>query len=75
MNGPRLYASDTPALQERILTDHVQVDCGSAPMTFFDNTIALKQLDKAHEVSSVSKGSVIKRLTLSDCIQPAHELF
>ncbi|KAJ9626541.1 hypothetical protein H2203_004174 [Taxawa tesnikishii (nom. ined.)] len=26
------------------------VDCGSAPMTFFDNTVALKQLEKAHRI-------------------------
>jgi hypothetical protein len=26
------------------------VDCGDAPLTFLDNTIALKQLDKAHRV-------------------------
>ncbi|KAF2661073.1 Arginase/deacetylase [Lophiostoma macrostomum CBS 122681] len=28
------------------------VDCGDAPLTFLDNTIALKQLDKAHEIVS-----------------------
>ena len=28
------------------------VDCGDAPLTFLDNTIALKQLDKAHRVIS-----------------------
>ena len=26
------------------------LDCGDAPITFLDNTIALKQLDKAHKV-------------------------
>lgn len=26
------------------------VDCGDVPLTFLDNTVALKQLDKAHEV-------------------------
>lgn len=26
------------------------VDCGDAPLTFLDNTIALKQLDRAHKV-------------------------
>lgn len=26
------------------------VDCGDAPLTFFDNTVALKQLGKAHKV-------------------------
>ncbi|EUC50566.1 hypothetical protein COCMIDRAFT_81424 [Bipolaris oryzae ATCC 44560] len=28
------------------------VDCGDAPLTFLDNTVALKQLDKAHEIIS-----------------------
>lgn len=28
------------------------VDCGDVPMTFLDNTVALKQLDKAHRVIS-----------------------
>ncbi|KAL1960571.1 hypothetical protein VTO42DRAFT_7150 [Malbranchea cinnamomea] len=28
------------------------VDCGDAPLTFLDNTVALKQLDKAHKVIS-----------------------
>ncbi len=32
------------------------VDCGDAPLTFLDNTVALKQLDKAHKVG------------ISDCI-------
>ena len=27
------------------------VDCGDVRMTFLDNTIALKQLGKAHQVS------------------------
>lgn len=27
------------------------IDCGDAPLTFLDNTIALKQLEKAHKVS------------------------
>ena len=26
------------------------VDCGDAPLTFLDNTVALKQLDKAHKM-------------------------
>lgn len=26
------------------------LDCGDAPLTFLDNTIALKQLEKAHVV-------------------------
>ncbi|OCL05988.1 Arginase/deacetylase [Glonium stellatum] len=28
------------------------VDCGDAPLTFLDNTVALQQLDKAHKVIS-----------------------
>lgn len=27
------------------------LDCGNAPLTFLDNTVALKQLHKAHKVS------------------------
>lgn len=27
------------------------IDCGDAPLTFLDNTIALKQLEKAHKVT------------------------
>ena len=26
------------------------LDCGDAPLTFLDNTVALKQLEKAHKV-------------------------
>ncbi|KAF2722724.1 arginase family protein [Polychaeton citri CBS 116435] len=33
------------------------VDCGDAPLTFLDNTIALQQLDKAHKVVSGRKGN------------------
>ncbi|OCK78042.1 Arginase/deacetylase [Lepidopterella palustris CBS 459.81] len=33
------------------------VDCGDAPLTFLDNTIALKQLDKAHKVISARKAN------------------
>ncbi|KAI1980972.1 hypothetical protein LOZ51_005168 [Ophidiomyces ophidiicola] len=28
------------------------VDCGDAPLTFLDNTVALRQLDKAHKIIS-----------------------
>lgn len=31
------------------------VDCGDAPLTFLDNTVALKQLDKAHKIVSARK--------------------
>ena len=27
------------------------LDCGNAPLTFLDNTVALRQLEKAHKVS------------------------
>lgn len=30
------------------------VDCGDVRMTYLDNVVALKQLDKAHQVCSVS---------------------
>ncbi|KAK3625852.1 hypothetical protein LTR56_020165 [Elasticomyces elasticus] len=33
------------------------VDCGDAPLTFLDNTVALKQLTKTHEVISARKGN------------------
>ncbi|KAF2764627.1 P-loop containing nucleoside triphosphate hydrolase protein [Teratosphaeria nubilosa] len=33
------------------------VDCGDAPLTVLDNTIALKQLDKAHRVVSARKAN------------------
>jgi agmatinase len=46
------------------------VDCGDVPLTFLDNTVALKQLDKAHRVASsrlandTSKGEVPRILVL-----------
>ncbi|KAI9819850.1 MAG: hypothetical protein M1827_006419 [Pycnora praestabilis] len=46
------------------------VDCGDAPLTFLDNTIALKQLDKAHKVISgriantTSKSEIPRIVTL-----------
>ncbi|TKA61488.1 hypothetical protein B0A49_07687 [Cryomyces minteri] len=33
------------------------VDCGDAPLTFLDNTMALKQLDKAHKIISGRKSA------------------
>lgn len=33
------------------------VDCGDVRMTYLDNTVALKQLDKAHQVSYIMSGS------------------
>ncbi|PYH41639.1 agmatinase [Aspergillus saccharolyticus JOP 1030-1] len=46
------------------------VDCGDAPLTWLDNTVALKQLDLAHRVVSshrtntTSKGTVPRIITL-----------
>ncbi|KAK0509404.1 hypothetical protein JMJ35_007798 [Cladonia borealis] len=46
------------------------LDCGDAPLTFLDNTIALKQLEKAHRVVSgrkaktPSKSSIPRIITL-----------
>ncbi|KAL1876135.1 hypothetical protein Plec18167_005398 [Paecilomyces lecythidis] len=46
------------------------VDCGDAPLTFLDNTVALKQLDLAHKVISSrpattrSKSSIPRIITL-----------
>jgi agmatinase len=38
---------------ENVFVDWAKiVDCGDAPLTFLDNTAALKQLDKAHEIVS-----------------------
>jgi hypothetical protein len=45
------------------------VDCGDAPLTFLDNTIALKQLDKAHKVILRSRKSVISDQILGDLRQ------
>ena len=33
------------------------VDCGDAPLTFLDNTVALKQLEKAHKTTSGRKAN------------------
>ncbi|KAF1924324.1 arginase family protein, partial [Didymella exigua CBS 183.55] len=41
---------------ENIFIDWAKiVDCGDAPLTFLDNTVALKQLDKAHKGISARK--------------------
>ncbi|PLB43360.1 arginase family protein [Aspergillus steynii IBT 23096] len=46
------------------------VDCGDAPLTWLDNTVALKQLDQAHKVvssrpaNSTEKGRVPRIITL-----------
>ncbi|EOA86881.1 hypothetical protein ACJQWK_08432 [Exserohilum turcicum] len=38
---------------ENLLLDWAKiVDCGDAPLTFLDNTVALKQLDQAHQIVS-----------------------
>ncbi|KAH7088809.1 arginase family-domain-containing protein [Paraphoma chrysanthemicola] len=50
---------------ENVLLDWAKiVDCGDAPLTFLDNTAALKQLDKAHKIVSS------KRTTASDYTTP-----
>lgn len=33
------------------------VDCGDAPLTFLDNTVALQQLGKAHKIVSGRKAN------------------
>ncbi|KAF1950130.1 Arginase/deacetylase [Byssothecium circinans] len=42
------------------------VDCGDTPLTFLDNTVALKQLDKSHQVVAArparSKKSAVPRI-------------
>lgn len=43
------------------------VDCGDAPLTFVDNTVALKQLGKAHKVSTrVSPATQAPQRTTSE---------
>ncbi|KAH7398488.1 arginase family-domain-containing protein [Pyrenochaeta sp. MPI-SDFR-AT-0127] len=38
---------------QNVLQDWAKIiDCGDAPLTFLDNTVALKQLDKAHTIVS-----------------------
>ncbi|KAH7069099.1 arginase family-domain-containing protein [Paraphoma chrysanthemicola] len=50
---------------ENVLLDWAKiVDCGDAPLTFLDNTVALKQLDKAHKTVSS------KRTNASDYTTP-----
>ncbi|MCJ1314127.1 hypothetical protein MMC25_007807 [Agyrium rufum] len=59
------YTEDEPLQQWASM-----VDCGDAPLTFLDNTLALKQLEKAHKVisartaSSTEKSSVPRIITL-----------
>ncbi|EFQ86928.1 hypothetical protein PTT_17725 [Pyrenophora teres f. teres 0-1] len=41
---------------ENVLLDWAKIiDCGDAPLTVLDNTAALKQLDKAHEIISARR--------------------
>lgn len=40
------------------------MDCGDAPLTWLDNTVALKQLDLAHKVYSSLEVSVYAFVTL-----------
>jgi hypothetical protein len=44
------------------------VDCGDVRMTYLDNTVALKQLDKAHQVSPNHSFSLHYRLTFTKII-------
>ncbi|KAI9891409.1 MAG: hypothetical protein M1814_002728 [Vezdaea aestivalis] len=37
------------------------VDCGDAPLTFLDNTVALAQLEKAHDIVSTRKTNAINK--------------
>lgn len=39
------------------------VDCGDAGLTFLDNTVALKQLDKAHRIISARPANSTKYTT------------
>ncbi|KAL6710053.1 hypothetical protein ACN47E_009844 [Coniothyrium glycines] len=39
------------------------VDCGDAPLTFLDNTAALKQLDRAHEIVSARSSKAKQQKT------------
>lgn len=47
------------------------IDCGDAPLTFLDNTVALKQLQKAHEVRCIVNGRSLKNryapFTTNEC--------
>lgn len=36
------------------------VDCGDAPLTFVDNTVALKQLGKAHKVCNLTYSNLVE---------------
>lgn len=40
------------------------MDCGDAPLTWLDNTVALKQLDLAHKVYNSLEVSVYAFVTL-----------
>jgi agmatinase len=42
--GVNIYTGKDYLMQAKI------VDCGDAPLTFLDNTVALKQLDTAHKI-------------------------
>ncbi|KAG6997848.1 agmatinase 1 [Physcia stellaris] len=42
--------------RENVFHDWARIiDCGDAPLTFLDNTVALKQLEKAHKVIAARK--------------------
>ncbi|MCJ1399929.1 hypothetical protein MMC11_003132 [Xylographa trunciseda] len=40
------------------------VDCGDAPLTFLDNTVALKQLEKAHKVISARAAATTRKSSI-----------
>jgi len=49
---------------ENVFADWAKViDCGDAPLTFLDNTAALKQLDKAHKIVSSRATNSSERTT------------
>ena len=45
---PTLYVGNNPFVDWAKI-----IDCGDAPLTFLDNTIAIRQLEKAHKVGKL----------------------
>ena len=46
-----LFGAESAGKGENSFLDWAKiVDCGDAPLTFLDNTVALRQLEKAHKV-------------------------
>ena len=54
-NHPILPKLTSPIGENSCLSWAETLDCGDPPLTFFDNTVALKQLEKAHEVSDFAE--------------------